>query len=367
MLSCACSTVALPAMFAGAPLAAAVVAVALLCAWRHFVRRRSLRRTDFVGNGCSTHTRGGWPMVESRAAVAVRAVTAPALAAVAWTAHAHDDAIAEAGEWRMEAWVAALLLCSALAYARGAFALRRRAGDARAFGRRHIAAFAAGWLATLVALAPPLDPLATRFFSLHMLQHELLMIVAAPLLALGRPFVAWSWAAPRAAQAVHRAFQSKWLAAVWRWATGVSGAWLLHAIALWLWHAPPLFQAALTRPLVHDLQHATFFITALLFWWSILGARAAARAGGAMLALFTTMLHTGVLGALLALSTRVWYPAYAALGEDALRDQQLGGLLMWVPGGVAYLAAALWLATRLLGAGTARETPLEGFARDRHR
>jgi putative membrane protein len=292
----------------------------------------------------------------ARAAFTVRAVTVAALIALAWTAHAHDDAVAEAGRWRMEGWVAALLVISALAYARGALALHRRAGVARAFGRRHVAAFAAGWLATLAALAPPLDPLATRFFSMHMVQHELLMVVAAPLLAIGRPFVAWSWAAPRVAQAVHRAFESPAFAVAWRWATSVVGAWLLHAIALWLWHAPPLFEAALTRPLVHDLQHATFFVTALLFWWSILGPRAAARAGGAVLALFTTMLHTGLLGALLALSTRAWYPAYAALGEDALRDQQLGGLLMWVPGSTAYLAAALWLAARLLG-GAPREVP----------
>jgi cytochrome c oxidase assembly factor CtaG len=282
-------------------------------------------------------------------------VTGAALAGVAWTAQAHDEAIADAGGWRMEGWIAVVLAIAALAYARGAIALRRRAGEARGLGAGHVAAFAAGWMATLTALAPPLDPLAARYFSLHMVQHELLMVVAAPLLALGRPFVAWSWAAPRTAQAVHRAFARPPLATAWRCATAPLGAWVLHAAALWLWHAPPLFEAALARPLLHELQHATFFGTALLFWWSILGPRAAARAGGAVIALFTTMLHTGVLGALLALSTRAWYPAYAVLGDDALRDQQLGGLLMWVPGSIAYLAAALWLAARLLGTDAARE------------
>jgi cytochrome c oxidase assembly factor CtaG len=294
-------------------------------------------------------------MVPARAAVALRAVTVAALACAARTAAAHDDALVDADAWRIETWVVLLLVVAAVAYGRGALALRRRAPDARAFGARHVAAFAAGWLATLAALAPPLDPLAARSFSLHMVQHELLMIVAAPLLALGRPFVAWSWAAPRIARAVHHAVATPPLAAAWRCATAPLGAWLLHAAALWVWHAPPLFEAALARPLVHELQHAMFFAIALLFWWSIVGPRA--QAGVAVFALFTTMLHTGVLGALLALSPRPWYPTYAALVDDALLDQQLGGLLMWVPGSVAYLAAALWLAARLLGAGTPREAP----------
>jgi cytochrome c oxidase assembly factor CtaG len=131
---------------------------------------------------------------------------------------------------------------------------------------------------------------------------------------------------------------------------------MLHAAALWAWHAPPLFEAALAKPWVHTLQHASFLITALLFWWGIVGDGATRRAGGhAMLSLFTTMVHTGALGALITLAPELWYPSYiepaSALGIDPLRDQQLGGLIMWVPAALAYLLGALTVAGRWLARG----------------
>jgi cytochrome c oxidase assembly factor CtaG len=123
-------------------------------------------------------------------------------------------------------------------------------------------------------------------------------------------------------------------------------------LALWAWHVPALFDAALRSPAMHILQHASFLASALLFWWAALGgAPAPARRGVAMVLLFTTMLHTGALGALLALAPAPWYPHYvdsAAAGLDPLEDQQLGGLVMWVPGGLAYLAAGLAAAFQLL-------------------
>ena len=282
------------------------------------------------------------------------------LSGAAGIAHAHDAAAAGREGWRMEPWIAVLLVTSALAYLRGFVALRRRAPDARGLRTGDAAAFATGWLLTVAALAPPLDPLAAQLFSAHMVQHSLLMVVAAPLLALGRPFVAWSWAAPRLAQHIHSVFAQPSAAAAWRWATAPFGAWLLHAAAIWLWHAPPLFEAALASDAIHELQHGCFFVTALLFWWSILGSRSSARtAGVALAALFTTMLHTAVLGALIALSTRLWYSSYAVstltLGRNPLADQQLGGLLMWVPASAVYLAAALFITQRLL----ARDAPLQ--------
>jgi cytochrome c oxidase assembly factor CtaG len=121
---------------------------------------------------------------------------------------------------------------------------------------------------------------------------------------------------------------------------------------LWIWHAPAFFDAALKSDAVHVLQHTGFLLSALLFWWSMLGHATREKQGTALLYLFTTMVHTGALGALLALAPDVWYPVYRetapALGWDALQDQQLGGLLMWLPGGLAYLAAGLVLASRWL-------------------
>jgi cytochrome c oxidase assembly factor CtaG len=206
-----------------------------------------------------------------------------------------------------------------------------------------------------IALVSPLHALGSALFSAHMVQHELLMLVAAPLLVLARPLVAFARAVPP--QWLLRAFTigRRWMlpGRAWRMVTRPLCAWWIHATALWIWHAPALFEATLRSDLVHAAQHASFFLTALLFWWSLLRRRAgSADYGAAVLYLFTTSLHSGALGALLALSPGVWYRAYAAsapaLGWEPLADQQLGGLLMWAPGGVAYAVAALVLARQVL-------------------
>jgi cytochrome c oxidase assembly factor CtaG len=103
------------------------------------------------------------------------------------------------------------------------------------------------------------------------------------------------------------------------------GAWLLHALALWLWHLPPLFQAALHHPLLHILQHVCFFGSALGYWWSVLG-RAHRPKGSAMASLFTTMLHTSVLGALLTFAPSPWYaaPGMRAFGLSAFGGPATG-------------------------------------------
>jgi cytochrome c oxidase assembly factor CtaG len=130
-------------------------------------------------------------------------------------------------------------------------------------------------------------------------------------------------------------------------------AWSIQAIVLWAWHAPILFDAALESEAVHIAQHASFLGSALLLWWSVFG-RGSRRPDGASLAsLFTTMIHTGALGALLTFAPHPWYAHYGGgFGLSALEDQQLGGLVMWVPGGVAYLAAAL----AIVGSWLARDT-----------
>ena len=257
--------------------------------------------------------------------------------------------------WSFEPWVVACLLASALLYALGLRRLWAHAGRGRGIGAAALAAFAAGWLTLALALVSPLDALAARLFAAHMLQHELLMMLAAPLLVLGRPLVAWTWALPPAARRAagactrHPAFRRPWRAI-----TSPAGAGLLHALALWAWHVPALFDAALANEGVHALQHASFLGTALLFWWSVLGSAGRDRAadGLALASLLATMLHTGALGALLTVAASPWYPGYAGLGAafglGALEDQQLGGVVMWVPAGFGYLAAAVWLGARLL-------------------
>jgi putative membrane protein len=247
-----------------------------------------------------------------------------------------------------------LLALSGGWYTLGVLRLWRNAGVGRGIGRLQAAAFAGGWLALVLALVSPLDALGARLFSAHMVQHELLMLVAAPLLVLGRPLAAWTWGlSPARRQVVGRWIRVPWWAATWALLTDPLAAWALHALALWLWHVPSWFEAALRNEGWHALQHASFLGTALLFWWSALGGDSRSRASGfALLYLFTTMLHTGALGALLTLAPTPWYPSYAAatgaLGLDPVADQQLGGLVMWVPGSLAYLVAGLLVVARLL-------------------
>ncbi len=266
--------------------------------------------------------------------------------------------------WQFAPWVTALLVASLTAYCAGYARLDRRGRTGRTKRRIHGAAFLAGWLVLAAALLSPLDSLSEGLFSAHMVQHESMMIVAAPLLVAGRPLGVWIWLLPRRARIrIGRALRSRAWSAFWRLIVSPLPAWILHAAALWAWHAPSLFEAALADPFVHTLQHASFLVTALLFWWSIVGDGATRRRSGhAMLSLFTTMAHTGALGALITLAPALWYPSYiepaSALGIDPLRDQQLGGLIMWVPASLAYLLAALVVAARWLSRGqTARATP----------
>ena len=281
-----------------------------------------------------------------------------ALAAGAVRAHALDEG-APAGAslpWSFEPWVLACLGLSAALYAIGLVRLWSHAGRGRGIGVRTALWFAAGWLTLVVALVSPLDPLGTRLFAAHMVQHELLMIVAAPLLVLGRPLAVWAWALPfEARRGAGRFFHRPAWRVPWLILTGPLAAWALHALALWLWHVPALFEAALHDEAVHAWQHIAFLLTALVFWWSVLGATTRKEEGVALLSLFTTMVHTGALGALLTLSPHAWYPSYAAtapaFGLDAVEDQQLGGLVMWVPAGLVYVVAGLVLARRWLDGG----------------
>lgn len=257
--------------------------------------------------------------------------------------------------WDFEPWVVVLLGASLVAYVAGFLRLRARGGGAaRRVRLQQAVAFLAGWCSLLIALCSPLDTLSGALFSAHMVQHETLMLISAPLCVLGRPLGFWIWALPhRARLAVGCALRSTPFAVGWGALTAPLAAWMFQAVALWAWHAPRLFEAALRDPGIHTLQHASFLVTSLLFWWSVFGEGAHRQTSGpAMLSLFTTMVHTSALGALISLSPGLWYPSYietcSALGIAPLHDQQLGGLIMWVPGAAAYLIGGLTIAGRWL-------------------
>jgi cytochrome c oxidase assembly factor CtaG len=256
----------------------------------------------------------------------------------------HAAAGWSAAAWGFEPALVVPLVILGVMYARGL--ARVRAARAHAIRSRDVASFAAGYATLLVALVSPLHGMSEEIFSAHMLQHELLMAVAAPLLVLGRPGPVLLWSFDRRARfAVAHALHAASVRRVWRMLTRPFDAWLLHALAIWIWHIPALFQATLHSDVAHAMQHASFLGSAVLFWWSITHGTRRADRGMAIIYLFTTAVHTGVLGALMAFAHAPWYPEYAssaaAWGLTPMGDQQLAGLIMWVPASAAYLVAAL--------------------------
>jgi cytochrome c oxidase assembly factor CtaG len=152
---------------------------------------------------------------------------------------------------------------------------------------------------------------------------------------------------------------------IWQSITNPLVAWLIHAVVLWMWHMPALFDATLHSELIHALQHVSFLGSALLFWWAVIyGPQRAMGYGMAVLYLFTTALHSGLLGAMLTFAGRLWYPSYAhstqSWGLTPVEDQQLGGLIMWIPAGLVYVVAGL-----ALFAGWLRESERRVLQRER--
>ncbi|WP_339524128.1 cytochrome c oxidase assembly protein [Pseudomonas sp. EA_35y_Pfl2_R111] len=205
-------------------------------------------------------------------------------------------------------------------------------------------------LIAVLAVFGPLDDWAETSTSWHMFQHMLFMLVIAPLWALARPLPQW------------RAVCGPLLQPLWR-SLLRSGRYpvplaMLHGALIWIWHTPSLYILALENLWWHMLEHASFLFSAWLFWWSCLRAPPR-QVPQALLAILLTLMHTGLLGALLTFGTSSFYGP-----ERDVADQQLAGLLMWVPGGLVYLAAAGWITWRWLarswrhqqGAGAARDS-----------
>ncbi|MEO8628173.1 MAG: cytochrome c oxidase assembly protein [Betaproteobacteria bacterium] len=251
--------------------------------------------------------------------------------------------------WSGEVWLWILLGASGSLYFAGVTRLWRESTRGAGISRWQVSAFWLGWSSLVFALLSPLDLLGGALFSAHMVQHEVLMLLAAPLLILGRPLGPFIWALPTRWRRPAATFCSvTGLQATVRVLSIPLLAWIVHAAALWIWHVPALFQAALRSEAIHTAQHLSFFISALLFWWALLRARAGGlHYGTAVIYVFTTGVHSALLGALLTFAATAWYPAYrdtAPLwGLTPLEDQQIGGLIMWVPGGFVYLVAALAL------------------------
>jgi putative membrane protein len=251
--------------------------------------------------------------------------------------------------WKVDPWLLLSLGVMGVVYAWGIWKLWRRAGLGRGISFRRAACFVGALLALAVALVSPLDALSDSLFSAHMVQHMILMLAAAPLLAIGDFGQAFLWALPRTtAQAgAYRLNRSRGLSLAWRVLSGPLIAWLVFTLVLWVWHAPVLYEAALNDETLHTFEHIVFLIAAMLFWWVLFKhtTQTHVHYGMAILYLFTTVLQTGILGALLTFASEPWYPLYEATAESwrltAVQDQQLAGLIMWIPGGAVFTLLAI--------------------------
>jgi cytochrome c oxidase assembly factor CtaG len=218
-------------------------------------------------------------------------------------------------------------------------------------GTREVALFGAGLVTIAVALASPIDSAADTSLPAHMVQHVLLLTVAAPLLAFGMPLPTLLWALPTRLRRRSVAFTRKLMRhhdrrfATWMVLTLGVGALVMLA-----WHVPVAYEAAIRHPGVHAVEHVSFILAATAAWWSVSTARRSVRGAAAVAGLFGSIPGMA-LGAAMVLAPRPWYPIYGrGSAADALSNQQLAGVIMWAFGGMAAVVAgaalfAAWLAS----------------------
>ncbi len=235
--------------------------------------------------------------------------------------------------------------------------LRRRYAGADEVDPRQPALFAVGMAVFIFALMSPLDAIGDDYlFSVHMVQHMLLCVVVPPL---------WVLATPR--WALEALLRRPGVLPVARLLTNPIVAFAFFNGDLWLWHLPALYDATLTHEPLHVLEHLTFVATALLFWMPVLSPAPALRQlspGASILYLFVACQPMVALGALLTFSAAPLYHPYVVApriwGSTALGDQQLGGLIMWLPSNIPYLAALSVLFFRWVSEQDRRERAAAG-------
>jgi putative membrane protein len=269
--------------------------------------------------------------------------------------------------WSVEPVLFASLVITACGYAIG---WKRLISSARhVVGARRLASFLVGLLCIAGTVLSPLHAVGQTLLSAHMVQHLLLLLVAAPLLVYGVPGRVLPMAAPRklrrwggrlAARRPVRAFRRALRNALLVWA--------IHTAVMWMWHHPALYRAGINSETVHGLQHALFVAAAFLLWRIVLPARPAREnVGVASAVAFGTLLQSGALGALLTFASRSLYGidpvAAAAWGVSPLQDQQLAGVIMWIPAGAVYMIATAWLFASWLRAIDATRAHVHGIER----
>lgn len=255
-----------------------------------------------------------------------------------------------------DAPLALLLVVAGAGHVLGTQRAWAQAGHGRLVSTRQPLWFAAGLLVTAAALVSPLHSAAEENLVAHMVQHVLLLAVAAPLLVAGAPLPALLWCLPDRARrwAMHqwrRAVQGQRGGGHVRWLVAATG---LHLLALAVWHLPVLYDAAVNNDAVHAAEHLSFLGTACGFWWAV-GLGPVAARGQAVLAVFVTSLAGTALGVAMLLAAHPWYSKYPSLA-----DQQVGAVVMWAFPGIGYAVAAAALFAAWVARSDRRELATAG-------
>ena len=257
--------------------------------------------------------------------------------------------------WPVAPWLWAGLVLAAAIYLRGWSALSRR--DPTTWHGGKLAAFLAGLAALFLALGSPIEPFGPLLLQVHMMQHLLLMMVAPPLLWLGAPLFPMIRGLPRPIRTYWLVpiLRSPSLRRVFGRLTHPVPALALYVLMTWLWHAPAIYEVALRSPGWHRLQHVCFLGSSLLFWYPVVRPYPSRPRWSRWLLipyLLSADISNTVLSALLTFSDRVLYPHYEQIprisGISAIDDQSTAGVLMWVPGSVAFLFPLFGIGIRLL-------------------
>jgi putative membrane protein len=259
------------------------------------------------------------------------------------TLHKLEEAIA-VYTWNFEPTLVLGLLLQPIIYLALIGPLRRFFPDSAPVPASQQQTFLLGSLTIFIALVSPIDTMAEQSLAMHMVQHLFLTLFAAPLLLIGtpkwlfRPLLRLPFALP-----------------VGRLITNPLVAFLVYNIVFSAWHVPRLYELALTSRPVHIAEHITMLVTAVLTWWPIfspLDELPGPSDPAKCIYLFFQSIPPTILGALITFATTIIYPTYErsqrVIGLSPLEDQQLGGLIMWVPGGLVFFFALSFIFLRFL-------------------
>jgi cytochrome c oxidase assembly factor CtaG/polyferredoxin len=267
--------------------------------------------------------------------------------------------------WPWHPWLWAFLTCSTFLYARGFVYWHRRDPVRWPIGR--LVCFLGAMLSVFLALGSPIEPFSALLLEVHMAQHLLLMMLTAPLLWLSAPLfpllrglpapVRIYWAAPL--------LRTKFLRRLFARLSHPVAALVIYSVVTWFWHVPSVYEIALRSGTWHYVEHFCFLAAALLFWYGVVRPFPSRPVWSTWLVLPTLLLadvQNTILSALFTFSSRPLYQFYAngprIGGISALEDQVAAGVLMWVPGSVAFLLPLFVIAVRLMYASRPMMTPV---------